>query len=250
MENTESYKSYIKSPRRSIKHTTYFHSYDHFFHKYRNKDITFVEIGILDGGSLFMWRDYFGPDARIIGVDLNPNAKKWESEGFEIFIGSQSDENFWSQFVNLVGTIDVVLDDGGHTYKQQITTTECLIEYINDGGIILIEDTHTSYMKGFGKRRNSFINYAKDRIDAINYRFSALDGSRSENRIWSIEIVESMVGFKVNKKATELPSNPTSNSGEAERAEDYRYESFDNALIFRWLKRKIRSFLRNISNRT
>ena len=51
------------------------------------KEITFVEIGILDGGSLFMWRDFFGNKARIIGVDLNPEAKKWEKEGFEIFIG-------------------------------------------------------------------------------------------------------------------------------------------------------------------
>ena len=31
-----------------------------------------------------MWRDYFGPKARIIGVDFNPNAKKWEEHGFEI----------------------------------------------------------------------------------------------------------------------------------------------------------------------
>ena len=36
-----------------------------------------------------MWRDYFGKDARIIGIDLNPEAKKWEKHGFEIFIGNQ-----------------------------------------------------------------------------------------------------------------------------------------------------------------
>lgn len=78
MKNTDSYKSYVKSPYRSGKHSTYFRSYDHFFGKYRNKDITFVEVGVLSGGSLFMWRDYFGSKARIIGIDLNPNAKKWK----------------------------------------------------------------------------------------------------------------------------------------------------------------------------
>ena len=71
MENLEKYKSYKKSPFKSIKHNTYFECYDHFFSKYRGKKITFVEIGVLGGGSLFMWRDYFGEKARTIGVDLN-----------------------------------------------------------------------------------------------------------------------------------------------------------------------------------
>jgi len=98
MKNTKSYESYLKSPYQSRKHNTYFEAYDHFFSKYRDQEITFVEIGVLRGGSLYMWRDYFGPKARIIGIDLNPNAKKWEAEGFEIFIGSQSDIDFWSKF--------------------------------------------------------------------------------------------------------------------------------------------------------
>ena len=91
MKNLNSYKSFMKSPYNSIKHSTYFDSYDYFFNDYIGKEITFLEIGVLAGGSLFMWRDYFGPKARIIGIDFNPNAKKWEEHGFEIFIGSQSD---------------------------------------------------------------------------------------------------------------------------------------------------------------
>ena len=54
------------------------------FSKYRNKEITFIEIGVLNGGSLFMWRDYFGPHARIIGIDLNPEIKVGK-DGFEIY---------------------------------------------------------------------------------------------------------------------------------------------------------------------
>ena len=42
-----------------------------------------------------MWRKFFGNKARIIGIDINPIAKKWEKNGFEIFIGNQSDPNFW-----------------------------------------------------------------------------------------------------------------------------------------------------------
>ena len=82
-----SYKAFIKSPYKSIKHTTYFDVYDELLSKYRNKKITFVEIGVLSGGSLFMWRKFFGRKARIIGIDLNPVAKKWTKHGFEIYIG-------------------------------------------------------------------------------------------------------------------------------------------------------------------
>ena len=128
MLSAASYAAFIDSPEPSFKHTTYFSAYDALLSKYRGKPITFVEIGVLNGGSLFMWREFFGPKARIIGVDLNPAAKKWEQDGFEIHIGDQSDPGFWKAFTAEIGEIDVFLDDGGHTYRQQIVTTECLLE--------------------------------------------------------------------------------------------------------------------------
>ena len=47
-----------------------------------------MEVGVFSGGSLFMWKNYFGKNSRIIGIDLNPDAKKLENHGFEIFIGN------------------------------------------------------------------------------------------------------------------------------------------------------------------
>ena len=223
MKTTDIYKSFINSPYKSSKHSTYFDSYEHFFSRYRNQNITFVEIGVLGGGSLFMWRNYFGPEARIIGIELNPNAKKWEEHGFEIYIGSQSDIKFWEKFTKEVGLIDVVLDDGGHTYEQQIITTECLLSSMNDGGIILIEDTHTSYMEGFGPKSKSFIEYTKMLIDKLNMRFNNFSDYPSERRIWSIEVVESMVAFKINRKASSLKSELADNGGIDDLAKDYRY---------------------------
>jgi len=230
MEKTFSYKSFMKSTQVSNKHTTYFDSYDHFFRDYRNKEITFVEIGVLDGGSLFMWRDFFGEKARIIGVDLNPAAKKWEKEGFEIFIGNQSDKSFWDGFIKEIGAIDIVLDDGGHTYSQQIITAESLLAYMNDGGIIVVEDTHTSYFDGFGDVTFSFIEYVKEHIDKINMRFKALPEEKAERRFWSIEVVESMVAFKINKAATAFKSEPVFNIGSTSQAKDFRHED-KNAFI-------------------
>ena len=245
MKTTNTHKSFIKSPYRSVKLSTYFESYDHFFSKYRNQNITFVEIGVLGGGSLFMWRDYFGPEARIVGVDLNPNAKKWEKNGFEIYIGNQSDIKFWEAFRQEVGSIDVVLDDGGHTYEQQIITTECLLSAMNDGGIIVIEDTHTSYMEDYGPKSKSFIEYTKKLIDNVNMRFVKFSDYASERRFWSIEVVESMVAFKINKKASNLESELMENGGIDDLAQDFR--DADNPNIEK-LNKVIRrfGFIKNI----
>ena len=69
------YKLFQNSKKYSVKWSGYFQVYEKIFSNYRNKKIKFVEIGVANGGSLFMWRNYFGKKAEIIGIDLNPNAK-------------------------------------------------------------------------------------------------------------------------------------------------------------------------------
>ena len=93
-------KSFKSSPRYSIKWNNYFDIYDNLFEKFVNKKITFVEVGIGNGGSLFKWRKFFGKKAQIIGIELNPEAKKLEKFGFKISIGDQSDPQFWKSFYN------------------------------------------------------------------------------------------------------------------------------------------------------
>ena len=215
------------SPHPSFKHTTYFDVYDELFKKFKNKPITFLEIGVLDGGSLFMWRKFFGKDARIIGVDLNPDAKKWEEHGFEIYIGSQSDPSFWENINQKIGPVDIVLDDGGHTYVQQIVTVEKVLDNITEGGLLVVEDTHTSYMDGFGNKALSFINYVNIWIERINSRFSDFAKSPGCNRVWSVEIFESIVAFKINHKASSVVSEPIWNRtrDEKNKSVDFRHDA-------------------------
>ena len=130
--NSKLFNIYKNSQNVSLKCNTYFQAYEELLDKYVGKEITFVEIGVLHGGSLFMWREYFGTKAKIIGIDLNPNAKKLEKDGFDIYIGSQSDKNFWKSFFDKVGNIDVLLDDGGHENHQQIITMSQTIPHIKD----------------------------------------------------------------------------------------------------------------------
>ena len=242
MEQSPSYRAFLASPYRCMKHNTYFAVYDALFSRYRGQSVTFVEIGVLGGGSLFMWREFLGPQARIIGVDLNPNAKKWEAHGFEIFIGSQSDPTFWQAFFQRVGPVDVVLDDGGHTFRQQVITTEQVLEHIRSGGMLVVEDTHTSYQRGYGIRSRSFLQYVKHFLDRINSRFAPLVSSTTDRRVWSIQIFESIVAFHVDHAASTMNSAEVINGGIHDGAVDFRDHENSWLAGFRRLKPLVRVF--------
>ena len=150
----------------------YFEIYDKHFARFRGTDVCVVEIGVYQGGSLQMWKDYFGDKCKIYGVDINPHSALLKEDGFEeIFIGDQGDRNFLQLLTEKIPRIDVLIDDGGHLMDQQIATFEELFPYISSNGIYLCEDLHTSYWKRHGggyKNINSFIEFSKNFIDYIN----------------------------------------------------------------------------------
>jgi len=225
------FQIYKKLKHVSLKNDTYFQVYEDVFNKYVDKKITLVEIGVLNGGSLYMWKEYFGKNARIIGIDLNPDAKRLEKDGFEIFIGSQSDENFWDNFLSKVGEIDILIDDGGHENDQLIITLNKVIPKIKNDGLIVIEDTHTSYSKKFGNpSKYSFINYSKYLIDIINSRFpdSGIKKSNNfKNKIYSISFFESMVIINIHSKKSIRTSLIKSNFHDDKHIHDFRtYDYF------------------------
>lgn len=194
------YASYRKSRYLSIKCTSYFQVYEELFSRFRGTPVSFVEIGVQHGGSLFMWRDFLGPEARIIGVDINPAARRWEASGFEIHIGDQADPGFWEGFFSKTGDVDVILDDGGHTNRQQIATVHHGIPHIRDGGLLVVEDTGTSYMSMFGNpSRHSFINYTKRVIDRINARPRGLPPGDPAWAVYSMSVYDSMVCFRIDR---------------------------------------------------
>jgi cephalosporin hydroxylase len=149
----------------------YFDIYDRHLSKYRNKEIVILEIGVYQGGSLQMWRNYFGQKAKIYGIDINPRCKELEEDNIKIFIGSQSDRKFLKDVKEKIPPIDILIDDGGHTMRQQIISFEELFSHVKKDGVYICEDLHTSYWLNFGggfKRRGTFIEYSKNFIDYLN----------------------------------------------------------------------------------
>ncbi len=181
----------------------YFDIYHRHLQRYRGKAITLVEIGVFHGGSLQMWRHYFGPQARIIGVDINPRALELAEAGIEIVIGDQADPRFLADLAARVGPIDVLIDDGGHTMTQQIRTVQGLFEAVKSDGVLLVEDVHTSYWSEYGggfRNPYSFIEFAKQLVDQLNAWYSRDANSFQPNAFTqqtrSIHFYDSIVVFE------------------------------------------------------
>jgi cephalosporin hydroxylase len=138
----------------------YLDVYHRHFDRFRGQPVRVLEIGLYSGGSLDMWRDYFGPQAQIYGVDIQPECRAYESEGVQIFIGDQGDRSFWRRFRHRVPILDIVIDDGGHLSEQQIVSFEELLPFLQPGGVYVCEDIHLahngfmSYMCGIAHRLN------------------------------------------------------------------------------------------------
>jgi len=249
----ELFELFYDSKKKSTKWEKYFPIYEELLSKYKDKEITFVEIGVLNGGSLEIWKKYFGKKARIIGIDKNPKCKQFENENYEIFIGSQSDPIFWRNFYKNIGKVDIILDDGGHTNYQQITTLVESINFIKDGGIHIVEDVHTSYFKRYGNpNKYSFINFSKKSIDDINCTFPKPGNfNYSLNKsVYSIEYYESIVVFKINRNlcnVNKLITNKGIDSEIQDLASIYDYLNFQNKYPSLYKFKFIRNILRIIS---
>ena len=222
-------KKFKSSPRFSIKWSNYFDIYRDLLSKFKKKKITLVEVGVGDGGSLYMWKSFLHKNSTIIGIDLNPEAKKLEKDGFKIIIGDQSKAIFWKNFYKKNGKIDVLIDDGGHTNMQQITTFVESLDFINDGGIIIIEDTHTSFMKkkGFNNpSKYSLVNFSSSIIENLHRRNPNIKKKMNifSKKIYSIEYFDSIISFKVDKDKCKKTKNLENNSRLRNYFSDYRFK--------------------------
>jgi hypothetical protein len=229
------------SPEPSGKVSSYFPVYVQLFQHLWRRPCVFIETGILDGGSLFMWRKWLGDQARIVGIDLNPGAVKWRNFGFDIYIGDQADPAFWRETLHEIGQFDAFLDDGGHQAFQQIVTLTETLRFAKTQCVIAIEDTYSSFMVDFGfPSENSFIEYAKASTDCLIGRSFDLYRNRfpsTQNvkaielfrNVLSVQFFEGIVCFHVNP--TLIARSEVIRNRTAKGAVDFRYEGKNQAEV-------------------
>jgi len=179
----------------------YFPIYERHFAPWRDRSLTFLEIGVARGGSLPMWRRYFGPRAVIIGIDIDPRCQTHESDGVFVRIGDQSDTRFLDEVLAEFGPPDIVLDDGSHRMDHIWASFEYLYPRISKNGVYMVEDLHTAYWSDFGgglHEPNSFINRAKTLIDELNADHSreAVAATEFTRETFAINFYDSMAVFE------------------------------------------------------
>lgn len=152
----------------------YFDIYHNHFRRFRDdpdRPVRLLEIGVFRGGSLEMWRDYFGATATIHGVDVDERCRQFAAENTHVHIGNQADRTFLERLVRQAGPFDIVIDDGGHRMTEQHVSFDVLYPAVVDDGVYLVEDLHTSYWHHWGagpQQSHSFIERAKRMVDSVN----------------------------------------------------------------------------------
>ena len=156
--------------------------YDNHFRHIKNRKLKILEIGVKNGDSLLMWKEYF-KNSLIFGLEYNPDPLlEFDHDRIKIFIGDQSDLSVLGHVTAEAGPFDIIIDDASHMMDhQQISFDYLFKNSLKDDGIYVIEDLATSYWEKWGGglgADGSTIEFLKKLVDGVNYRFHK--GNRTE----------------------------------------------------------------------
>jgi len=204
----------------------YFDIYDHLLSHLYGKDISLLEIGVQNGGSLEVARKLFGPASKIMGIDIDPKCKRMEIAGVadKIVIGSQVDERCVDEALQFMPEIDVLIDDGSHVQTHMVMSFINFFPSLAENGVYIIEDTHTNYSP---EHQESFLgiglyDYFKGLSERLNIDFIDADLRKTRYKvpreqrpprnvppdvcrdIFSIEFFDSVIAIRKRRKREPL----------------------------------------------
>lgn len=148
----------------------YTEAYARYFAPLKDQPIKFLEIGIHRGASVKLWEEYF-TSADLHFMDITLANVEYRSGRSQYHLCDQESPLDLQRFIQTTGgDFDVIIDDGGHTMNQQITSFSYLFPHVKSGGMYIIEDLHTSYWPYFGGGgAGSTVNFLKNLIDDVNF---------------------------------------------------------------------------------
>ena len=176
----------------TFQNLTYLDVYQKYFQPLLHQKINILEIGVKGGNSLRLWKNYF-KNAKVYGLDINPECIKNNENRIKVFIGSQNDAVVLKKMVDEVGNIDIIIDDGSHINELTIFSFEFLFPFLKKGGIYVIEDLSTSYQD-----LNKVIDLWDDELHANKRHGIDLNNKREAIEAFFLKIVRD-IDFKNGK---------------------------------------------------
>ena len=171
--NLSSYYETRRNGKVSDKWSLYLDEYNRLFSTYQYSHPSILEIGVQNGGSLEIWSNFFGDTSTIVGCDINPKCQdlQFESSNIKLVVGDINDTTTRKGISAYATSFDIVIDDGSHVNSDVIDAFCNLFPLVNDGGIYVVEDLHTSYWHEFGGglfNKQSAYAFFKALIDICN----------------------------------------------------------------------------------
>lgn len=171
-----------KTGKVSDKWDSYLDYYDEEFAKIRDHEITMLEIGVQNGGSLETWSQYFHAGKKFIGCDIDQNCSKlsYNDPRVNIVIGDVNTQDTFQKITALSQSFDVIIDDGSHQSIDILNGFINYFQFVKPGGNYIIEDAHCLYMKSFGGgilNEHSAQYFFKKLTDIVSFQWWETDCS-------------------------------------------------------------------------
>jgi cephalosporin hydroxylase len=139
---------------------SYTEKYEELFSGFKEKAISLLEVGVLHGGSMMMWRDYF-PNGQIHGVEDFSQGKGFggktvDGDATEAWLNQQERITLFrvscmdvpAMHAKIDGrTFDFIIDDGCHSQEQQLSNIASLLPLVKPGGVYVCEDVQHNTSK-------------------------------------------------------------------------------------------------------
>lgn len=142
-----------------------FHNYLDFYEQQlpdRSFKGRLLEIGVMDGYSMKMWREYY-PDAEIVGIDIKDMSHMHNSDwGVPESVQLITCDGTDPKQTKKLGMFDIIIDDGSHYWADQQKSFEIFYyNQLNDGGIYILEDLWSSYIDYYANAKLNTLDYLK-----------------------------------------------------------------------------------------
>jgi len=162
----------------------YEHGFIDIYEPYFNnsKDVKHVlEIGVYHGGSLKYLSSKF-PEAKIYGIDIEDKTI-YNTENVKTYIVNQENREELHKFLQETNVeFDIIIDDGGHTMKQQQVSLGVLFGKLKKGGLYILEDLHTSRLEQFGTIHKDDLITSLDMLYTIQYTNNVISNHMTEKK--------------------------------------------------------------------
>jgi len=161
-------------------HTHYLRNYVEHFEPSIEKEIKLLELGVLRGGSLLLWRDYF-PKGHIVGLDLSPVQVEDLSGRIHVYQGKQQDKQLLDKIAAEVAPegFDIIIDDCSHIGSlSRISFWHLFENHLKSGGFYVIEDWGTGYWNSWADGAGYKLYQVPQEIslsEKISYRLSRFE---------------------------------------------------------------------------